>query len=167
MKSIILMFLLSSLSAYIVNPKECVIIPNKGVNSIVVDSSTFNDVKKEFGDIKKRKYWVKSQELELFGRFVHYLEYESIGVFSTSINFRSKPIISKIHLTSQCQCKTKNGIGIGSSYNDIINEFGKGTRWNLFGYKGAKVVELSYDNMHIIFDGNDIEKSVVIEIIIW
>jgi hypothetical protein len=126
-----------------------------------------NDVKSEFGKVRKRKYWVKSKELELFGRYVYFLEYDSIGVFSTSDNFRNKPIISKIHLTSNCQCKTKNGIGIGSSYNDIINEFGKGTRWNLFGYKGLKVIELSYDNMHIVFDGNDIKKSVVVEIIIW
>ncbi len=146
---------------------KLIIRPNKGVGNIEIGKSTLDDVINEYGKIEKNKKWHKSIELELFGRFEYYLHYDSIGIFSTYTKNRNKEVIHKIILPFNSKCRTIKGNGIGSGYDDIVEEFGSTDGINLFGYNNNKVIELTYDNMHIIFDSNDMNACKVVEIIIW
>ncbi|NQY11217.1 MAG: hypothetical protein HRT71_17100 [Flavobacteriales bacterium] len=149
-------------------PNKCELIPNKGVNNLFIGETTLKEVKKEYGKKFTRHKWIFSDETEVFGRFEYFVKENGIK-FSTRMKDRNKTIIYRIVLSSNCDCKTINGIGIGSSYNDVIDEFksaGELSHWDSYGYKGEKVIELSYDNMYVIFDGNNKATSKVVQIII-
>ena len=122
---LLLFFVVLCFCGFTQDSDKCIIVPLKGINNIIVGESSFEDVKKEFGKKKKRKKWGRT-ELELFGHFDYFMKYDQIGTFSSlSIPERSKHIINEIAIDSTCKCKTKNGLGIGSSYQEIVKELGK------------------------------------------
>ena len=120
-----LFFIILCFCGFTQDSDNCTIVPLKGINNIVVGESSFEDVKKEFGKKKKQKRWRRT-ELELFGHFDYSIKYDQIATFlSISIPERNKHIINRITIDSTCKCKTKNGLGIGSSYQDVIKQLGK------------------------------------------
>ena len=146
------------------DPDKCIIIPLKGINDIVIDKSSFEDVKKEFGKKKIKKKWSRT-ELEIFGHFDYSIKYDQIGTFSSiSIPGRSKHVVNFVEIDSTCKCKTKKGLGIGSSYQDVIKELGKP---KYFWFMNGNT-ELNYEenklNMAIMLNGRDTTTNKVYEI---
>jgi hypothetical protein len=144
--------------------KKCVIKPSVGVDDIVIDSSYLKDVVEDFTKSKIEKRWVKAVETELFGRYERFVNVPNVAKFS-SLSRNKK--ISKIVFQSPCNCKTKEGVGIGSSYNKTLSVFGK-PRFAYINQEGNEHrIQLIYNNMYIKFDGNDTIKSVIYQIKIF
>jgi len=150
-----------------VKSEDCIIVPNKGINNIVIGKSTLKDVQKEFGAKRVKKKWHKAIEVELFGKYEYYLEYDSIATFSTITKGRNKNIIYKIIIESDSKCKTKGGNGIDSSYNDIIEELGEGTLTSFSSTNENPKIEIRYNDMLVIFNNNDKKTARVEKMIIW
>ena len=120
---LLLFFVVLCFCGFTQDSDKCIIVPFKGINNIVVGESSFEDVKKEFGEKKKRRKWSRA-ELKLFGIFEYFMKYDQIGTFS-SIGSARKNTINEIIIDSTCKCRTKNGLGIGSYYQEIVKELGK------------------------------------------
>lgn len=149
------------------NHSQYIIVPNKGINNIIIGQSTLKEVQNEFGSKKIKRKWHKAIEVECFGKFEYLLKYDSIATFSTITKNRNKNIIHKIILGTDSKCKTKEGNGIGSSYNSIIEEFGRPNSVYFFKDKSKYKTELSYDKTDIVLDSKDTLTSSVCKIIIW
>lgn len=146
---------------------KLIIIPGKGVGNIEIGKSTIDDVIEEYGKVKVKRKWHKAVEVELFGRFEYYLQYDSLATFSTFTKNRNKKVIYKIVLSSGSKCKTANGIGVGSSYKDLKKELGRPEQFYFQGTKYNREMVVFYDNMMIIMNGSDSTKNVVSKITIW
>jgi len=148
--------------------KSPILKPNEGVGDITIGCSSLKDVQNAFGKKKIEKRWHKSTEFQFFGKFEYYLEYENIGLFSTLTNGRNRKIVEKIILNSPNHCKTQNGFGVGSTYQETIKELGFAN--HKYIESSAKVskrrILLQYNNMDIYFDNSDSVKAKVEEIII-
>lgn len=164
---ILLIIMVAVLANPSIETNNCRIIPSKGLGEIVIGQSTLEDVKKEFGDKKVQKTWVKASEAELLGRFEYYLKYDSIATFSTITVERNKEVIYKITITPESKCKTRKGNGIGSSYQDVIDEFGRPSLFYFYKDIGTSKMKLSYQNMDVVMGGRDTLSNYVEEIIIW
>jgi hypothetical protein len=154
-------FALSLVYSNIIFGQDCIIIPSKGLNSILAGESEFKDVHQEFGKKKVQKTWIKSIETELFGRYDRYVIYDSIARFSTAGTDRHRKIVHAIKLDEQSTCRTKNGFGIGSSYVKTLDNLG--IPWLVMGDMNGYLT-LSYDNMRIVFDTKDSLTNKVIKI---
>lgn len=164
MKTFILIFITSTIISMNIGSEKCVIKPSIGVNNIVIDSSYLEDVVEEYAKSKIEKRWVKAVETEVFGRYERFIEVPDVAKFSTLS--RNKKI-SKIVFKSPCNCKTKEGIGIGSRYYETVSVLGN-PKFNYFIREGKKQnIQLIYDNMEILFDGNDTLTNVISQIIIY
>jgi hypothetical protein len=104
----------------------CQIKPFLGLNEIVIGESTLRDVEVFFGIGERKKEWRKGYELDFIGRYNRHLNYPQLGIdFSAfSLHRRFSKKIRVITLSSKCNCKTKEGVGIGSSYYDVIKLLG-------------------------------------------
>ena len=149
------------------NNDKYIIIPNKGIDSIIIGKSTLKEVQQEFGVKKIKRKWHKAIEVDCFGKFEYYIKYDSIATFSTITKNRNKEVVYKIILESGSKCKTKGGNGIGSSYENIINEFGRPESLYFFKDENRYKTELSYGDMDIILNSKDTLSNSVCEIIIW
>jgi len=116
-----------------------IIIPFEGVDKIKVNESEIKDIKRNYKNIKIKKYWepwgngpilpfffighykkkVTVKEKEKEKGLTFYLE-------KKKHRFQKRTVFS-IVVDSTSTYKTKEGIGIGSSYKDIISVFGKTT----------------------------------------
>tara|TARA_B100000508_G_C11465630_1_gene282051 strand:+ start:1023 stop:1499 length:477 start_codon:yes stop_codon:yes gene_type:complete len=139
------------------------LITNKGVNDIIVGKSDLKDVKQTFGKVKRKRVWRKGVEFDLFGNFDFYLEYDSIGKFETFREKYKRQQVVIIKLDSSSNCKSKNGVGIGASYFDLVKEFGEPERVYQQKTKSSKDYRLhiDYDKMTAIFTGSDSTKAKV------
>ena len=144
--------------------KKCVIKPSVGVDDIVIDSSYLKDVVEDFTKSKIEKRWVKAVETELFGRYERFVNVPNVAKFS-SLSRNKK--ISKIVFQSPCNCKTKEGVGIGSSYNKTLSVFGKPKLQYNIQCNGLQQIKLIYENMDVLFNGKDTLNSTICKIIIW
>lgn len=143
--------------------EKCVIKPSVGVDDIIVDSSYLEDVIEDFSKAKIKKRWIKAVETELFGRYERFVNVPNVATFS-SLSRNKK--ISKITFQSPCKCKTKEGVGIGSSFHQTVLSLGKPKHMYFIKYDNKYQIELIYKNMKILFDGNDTINSVIYQIII-
>ena len=149
------------------NNKKCIIVPGKGLNSIEVGKSTLKDVKTEFGKTKVQKIWHETVEFEFVGKFEYFLKYVKHGTFSTLTKNRNRKMVMKIIIDSSCNCKTKNGLGVGSSYKETILKLGKPYHDGYDSVGERKwIIYLYYDNMDISFDGDDKKTSKISKIVI-
>ena len=149
-----LFFIILCFSGFMQDSDKCTIVSLKGINNIVVGQSSFEDIKKEFGKKRKRAKW-GSTELDIFGYFDYYVKYDQIGTFISLAGIRrSRHIINNIIIDSTCKCKTKNGLGIGSSYQDVIKEFGEP---KYVAGLGKLKYPTAYDhrNAEVNYEGND------------
>jgi|GEM_PF-5188038 len=153
---------------FLQEPNNCIIVPGKGVNSIIIGQSTLKDIEKEFGEKKVEKKWHKAVETEIMGRFEYFVHYDKIGTFSTYTRNRNKTIIMKISIDTTSKCRTKKGLGIGNTYRETIRELGEANQISFVQDKKKYIkMELLYDNMNIWFDGNDSTNNKIIEIEIY
>jgi hypothetical protein len=109
---------------------KCVIKPDTGINSIILDKSNLENVIQDFGKAKIDRKWKKGIELQFIGQFVNSIKYIDQGLtFTDSGNDRhilgKNGIVSEITIDSFCNCKTEEGIGIGSSFKDVKVAFGQ------------------------------------------
>lgn len=148
--------------------RDC-IIKEKGLNTIVVDSSKLKEVTTEFGEMKRDKEWQKSIELEIFGNYKFSKVFINQGIVFYAEREKGEKIINDIVLTEGCPCKTKDGIGIGSSYNDLREAFGqpyfnndkrkpsRSYEPNMYfeQTKGGLILEITYNNFYITMSSTD------------
>jgi len=134
---------------------QCYIDSYKGINGIELGLSNLEDVKKVFGeDGIESTSKLKGSFPYMRGVKFKILTYEDLGlIFSTSAGFLKRhhgEKVWKIYLNENCECKTKEGIGIGSSFEQIKNALGSPTgyfRWNLVNGKST--------NMSYLYNSDD------------
>ena len=140
--------------------------PNEGIGDIVVGKSTLQDVQRVYGLKKVTKRWHKAMEVEFFRRYEYYLNYDSIGTFSTYTTKRNKNIISQIILSSDSKCRTILGVGIGSNYPNTIRDFGQPKQSYFQVENGKSKLKLIYEKMSVLMNGKDTLHNSVERIII-
>lgn len=149
--------------------REC-IINEKGLNSIIVDSSRLKEVTTEFGEMKRDKEWQKSIEFALFGNYKYLRVFKKHGIVFYAEQKKGKKIINDIILTDGCPCETVEGIRIGSSYQELSAAFGqpyfnndkrKPSRsyepnmyYELIG-GGKRILQITYNNFYITMSSTD------------
>lgn len=102
---------------------ECELKLDSGFNSIILGIDTFKDIENILGPgIKKTEiYPIGGLEFNLLPNFKNQLHYPHLGIaFANNgrgfIPFLfSKKIAIDMFMSSECICKTKDGIGIGTS----------------------------------------------------
>ena len=159
------------------NENNCIITQN-GLNDIVLDSSNLREVTIDFGEMKSNKEWQNSIEMEIFGNYRYSKAFENQGIVFYAEREKGKKIINDIVLTKGCRCKTKEGIGIGSSYQDLKKAFGQPYfnndekkpsihyEPNMFFWKteGEYVLTITYNNLYITMSNNDTTIAKIKEI---
>ena len=108
------------------NTDSCIFIPFKGVENINLGESNFEEVKNTFGVKPVNKKWVPSYEAFSIGRFDRYLAYPESGLrfsaFNSQKRFHRKKVWA-IYIDSNCKCRSKEGLGIGSTFFEIKKDF--------------------------------------------
>jgi hypothetical protein len=109
---------------------KCVIKPANGINNIMLDKSNLENVIQDFGEAKIDRKWKKGIELQFIGQFVNSIKYIDQGLTFTDLGndrhiLGKNAIVREITIDSLCNCKTEEGIGIGSSFKDVNEAFGK------------------------------------------
>lgn len=165
--ALIILFFLSKSDS--IEKDKLILIPFYGIGNIVLGESTMDDVKKQFGNKKLQKTWHKGVEFDLFGKREFKLYYSGVGTFSTLTNKRNRTVVCKITLDSDSDCKTIDGWGIGSNYNETIKELG--LRGKLYQYRkhrgdGYNTIG-TFNNMDVWFSSADTLSCVVTKIEIF
>ena len=137
------------------NNIPCIIRLDYGLDSVHVGVDNFKTIEEKLGKGKRVKKAYKAATVYPFPRAEHELIYSDIGVkFITDIQARvSLKRVSKIMVvTSKCKCKTNEGLGIGSSYDKLINVLGYKRLLHCRSWNGD-FSELSYNigNCFVIF----------------
>jgi hypothetical protein len=131
MKIILVLFITSFfIKGDEINKMECEIIPFVGIGSLELFQTTFKQVEKLYGKEGYKKYWSHG---EIFiGNYVKVLSYSSLGIsvyFSRHTKTRQKRFgdyfLQSILLDENFKGKIKGGVGIGSSYREIVNSLGE------------------------------------------
>ncbi len=141
--------------------EKCIIIPTKGLNSILINQSIFTDVFKEFGLAKTHKY--REKHIELFstaGGIVKYVEYIDKGIYLSNYTTYTRnrgDTIRRITLNEKCRCRTEKGIGIGSTFKDVIKAYGKPVSNYYTGNSGTEVM---YKSIKYTLMGQDSSSRV-------
>ena len=168
-----LLSIIALYSLFLSLPESNCIITQNGINDIVIDSSHFKEVTPEFGIMKSSKEWQSSVEMELFGSYKYIKTFPNEGIVFYAEREKGKKIINDIVLTEGCICKTEDGIGVGSSYQDLSNAFGQpyfnndkrkpSIRYEPNMYikltKGERVLQITYNNFHITMSSTDTTVS--------
>lgn len=131
--------------------KEIFILPYYGVDSIFVGISTKKDVLNQLGYTKiERKWRPNSYPIEL-GEFVQVLHYPDYGLtfLCDHTNGRrfARKTVREIIVDSTSQIKTHQGNGVGSSYYQIISEFGN-TKFSRGSFPTYSITHLTYDMLN-------------------
>lgn len=109
---------------------NCVIIPFYGLNNVIIDRTSANELKKIFklkGSSKTK--WKKNYEsFLLLGHFV--TTFTTVDSSLIFMCFRDKRFfdfnkVKQISIQGNCDCQTVEGIRIGSQYNEIIKVLGE------------------------------------------
>jgi len=130
----------------ILKSKDCYIDLDKGYESILLGYSNFEDVEQFLGEGEKIKKKFKAGTLYIFPRAIHELNYANLGIKFRSYSqpkFSRKRIVRKMEFNSTCNCKTKNGLGTGSTFDEISRYLGDGNIHVNSGLKGVSTI-ISY-----------------------
>lgn len=133
------------------SPKEIFILPYNGIDSIFVGISTKKDVLTQLGQTKIEHKWrPNSYPIEL-GEFVQVLYYPEYGLtfLCDHKNGRrfARKTVREIVIDSTSQIKTLLGNGVGSSYYQIISEFGN-TKFSRGSFPTSSITHLTYDKLN-------------------
>jgi hypothetical protein len=144
-----------------------------GVNNIEVVTSTLKDVKNEFGKKSIKKERGFKEGFQLIGKKMYFIDYKDKGLkFSTFLSGK-KQIVEKIIISSNCKFKTKGGIGIGSTYEELKKELGQPFFFNnsnkdnplIFFDNGKKTTLIGYKHMFITLNSMDTLNAKISDII--
>lgn len=136
---------------------ECTI-NKRGIDSMELGKFTFKDVLNKFKYGKTKRKKVKRLEKYNMSQdgFEKYIEYKSLGLYFSNYEVsrcHRTDTIKQIFLLKNCPCKTKDGLGIGSSYSEIVEMLGKPK----FSGKGTDIdgiieYKVHYDGMYFMLD---------------
>ncbi len=157
------------------NP-DC-IITQIGLNDIELNRSSISQVIQEFRDTPIEKKWQKSIEIELFGHYEYTLDYPEKGYSFIAEKVKGDKIVTSIILSKSCDCVTKEGIGIGSSYQDIVRAIGQpyfnndikkpSIHYEPNMYYDNNVLLIHYKNFQIRMNNSDTSKAFIQRIWIY
>ncbi|MEM8899282.1 MAG: hypothetical protein AAGC85_14310 [Bacteroidota bacterium] len=155
----------------------CEIKLNSGINSIVLGEYSFREIEGVLGKGVKSKEKFKSGTVEnVFPNTAHSLSYPDLGLsFSTTtqgrLNFSR--IADGLTLTKDSHCKTKEGLGIGSTFKELQSVLGKKLSLTKVTFKEGDYTMVSYtspegNRVYTIFKcyGHKSESEFVVEEII-
>ena len=131
-----------------VSMNQCEIKLNSGINSIVLGENSFKEIEGVLGKGVKSKEKYKSGTVEnVFPNTAHSLSYPDLGLsFSTStqgrLNFSR--VADGLTLTKDSRCRTKEGIGIGSTYGELQLVLGKNLNLTRVKFKEGDYTRVSY-----------------------
>lgn len=116
-----------------INGSDGIINRFEGVDNIKIGTSGVKEIKETYGNVKVEKYWESWGGGSIFpfffiGSYKKKIEIKEVGLtfYLTKKRHRlQKRTVFSIVVDSTSRYKTSNGIGIGSSYQDIKKEFGE------------------------------------------
>lgn len=160
---------------------KCVIQPYTGINSIKLYKSTLENVIQEFDEEKIKRKWERGIDLQFIGQFVNSIKYNDLGLTFSDLGhdrhiFGKNGIVRMITIDSCCNCKTEEGIGLGSSFKDVKGAFGlplfpRDTRDK--NYEPTMVIErhgkeeylyVSYHNLIMKFSSTNTDEAKIVRI---
>ncbi|MEM7513099.1 MAG: hypothetical protein AAF388_19380 [Bacteroidota bacterium] len=110
--------------------RDCLIDYSDGMVGISLAHTSFREIEEILGEGVRSKKKYKSFTVEnIFPNTEHILSYPSLGIaFTTRTQGRLifKRIATSLHLYSGSPCTCEDGIGIGSTYDEISQKFGTG-----------------------------------------
>lgn len=107
---------------------SCVIDYYDGMEGIALATSNFKEIEKVLGPgIRSKKKYPSFTVENIFPVTKHILSYPKLGISFTThaqgrMNFTR--IATSLIVDASSTCKSKNGIGIGSTYQELIERFG-------------------------------------------
>ena len=132
-------------------PEELYIMPYYGIDSIYVGISNKKDVVNQLGNTKVERKWRPNSYPIALGEFVQVIHYPEYGLtfICDHTNGRrfARKTVREIMIDSTSQIKTRLGNGIGSSYDQIISEFGN-TKFSRGSFPTYNITDLSYDKLN-------------------
>lgn len=140
-------------SSRVVKPstESITIVPFSGVDSIQVGISTKRDVMRTYGKATTKCSWRPNSYPIALGEFVQIIHYPDLGLtfLCDHTNGRrfAKKTVREIEIDSTSHIKTPQGNGVGSSYYDIIKEFGV-TKYSRGSFPTFSMTHLSYDKLN-------------------
>jgi hypothetical protein len=159
---IIIIFIANSAYVFGQISKMSIINPGKGLDKIIIESSTLDSAIKVFGKNKIREQSVKG--CGTFGDQncgkENYLTYKQLGITFHSQPKMTDKIVRLIVIKKPCQYKTDKGIGIGSTKSDVIAKYGQPVSESTTGSEAR----LEYEGITYFIDKKNQEK--VIEIFV-
>lgn len=157
LKIILLLVLIGAfqgcVSTKVVKPSDgkITIVPYSGVDSIQVGISTKRDVLQTFGKATTKCTWRPNSYPIALGEFVQIISYPELGITflcdHTNGQRIARKTVREIVIDSTSRIKTPQGNGIGSSYDDIIKEFGE-TKYSRGSFPTFSMTHLSYDKLN-------------------
>ena len=134
------------------------LIPFSGIDRINIGVSNSKDIVGYIGKSKIIRKW-RSNSYPLFlGEISHEIKYPNLGLTFIVSGYKgrfSKKTLEYIIIDSTSNIKTSNGIGIGSGYFDLINEFGV-TKFS----RGPSSTLMSYEMSYTTIEGKEQNLSI-------
>lgn len=102
----------------------------KGINNIVVEKSTLEDVLDVFrgGEIQRKRV----KRLEKYdlsqGGFEQYIAYKSLGLYFSNYKVSKRArtnVVQYIYLKEGCPCVSPEGLKVGDAYADFLSSWGE------------------------------------------
>jgi len=129
------------------------IFDSTSVGNLTLGKSSLEDVVIEYGGTIE-KIWEEKGEMEFFGHWEYEVKVDSIGVFSSVNSKETGLIVKKVSINSK-YCLTIEGVGVGSSYHEVISKLGAPEIRVNHNLGDGSILHLRYGkSMMINFDGH-------------
>jgi hypothetical protein len=139
--------------------KNYKLIPSSGIDNICIGVSNSKDIVRYIGQTKIKRKWRSNTYPLLLGEIIHEIKYPNLGLTFIVSGYKgrfSKKTLKYIIIDSTSNIKTSNGIGVGSSYFEIINEFGV----TKFSHGPSSCTDMSYDMSYTTIEGKEQSLSI-------
>ncbi len=142
---------------------------------VLLGKTSFKEIKRYYGKEKVERNRVFFSLTDGFFSLRAKLDYPGSGIefkYYSSMNIKGQRGIfgnhkvNSIVLKDTCSCQTEDGIGLGSTYNELIEEFGednlsfvKINSSRMYSVVTSKIKLSSGNRIFIQFEGGDVEEK--------
>lgn len=133
---------------------SCVIDYSDGMEGISLATTNFKEIEKILGPgVRSKKKYPSFTVENIFPATEYSLSYPKLGISFTThpqgrINLKRKA--TSLIIYSGSPCKSGDGIGIGSTYNELKDKFGRG-----YGYSQVSSPKGDYSEVAFSLEGNN------------